>query len=419
MKTSGFRWVVIGLIAIATIINYIDRNALAVMWPEISKEIGASKEDYALLVTIFMIFYAIGQSLFGRIFDRVGVRIGFGISILAWSASIALHAVASSIASFSVFRAMLGVSEAGAWPGTAKANAEWFPTRERAFAQGIFNSGAAVGAIVSAPLIAYLFLVFGWKGTFLLIGALGALWLLPWLLLYRAGPDSHPWVSDAERAHILGGRPAAAADEPAVGVGELLRHKQSWGIIVSRFFLDPVWWLFVSWLPIYLAETFGFDIKQIGLFGWAPYVGAMLGSLFGGWLSGRLIRAGWSVDRARKSAIVLGGAIMMPALLVAARAGDPLLAVLTIAVVLFGFQVAINNIQAMPADFFSGKSVGSLAGVSGTSAVVGVLATTWLVPAMTKISYAPIFILAAVIVPLSVLAIFLGGRIEPVRKAAG
>jgi MFS transporter, ACS family, hexuronate transporter len=329
--------------------------------------------------------------------------------------------VANSVMSFGIFRALLGVSEAGAWPGTAKANAEWFPSRERALAQGIFNSGAAIGAIISAPLIAYLFLVLGWKVTFLLIGALGALWLLPWLVIYRTGPAAHPWVSAAERAHILDGRTAETgsngAGDYAPSFTQLLAHRQSWGIVVARFFLDPVWWLFVSWLPIYLAETFGFDIKQIGLFGWVPYVGAMLGSLFGGWLSGRLIRAGWTVDRARKTVIALGGAVMLPALLVAARAGDPLLAVLTIAVVLFGFQVAINNIQAMPADFFSGKSVGSLAGISGTAAVAGVLVTTWLVPVMTKISYAPIFILAALIVPLSVAAIFLGGRIEPVRQA--
>jgi len=418
----GFRWVVIGLIAVATVVNYIDRNALAVMWPEISKEIGASKEDYALLVTVFMIFYAIGQSVFGRAFDRLGTRLGFTLSIVVWSLAIALHATARSVTSFAMFRALLGISEAGAWPGAAKANAEWFPGRERALAQGVFNSGAAIGAIVSAPLIALLFLTLGWKATFLLVGVLGALWLIPWLLLYRSGPETHPWVSEAERAHILGDREPAASGadaEPAPSVRDLLRHRQSWAIILARFFLDPVWWLFVSWLPIYLAETFGFDIKQIGLFGWVPYVGAMLGSVFGGWLAGALIRGGWSVDRARKTVIALGAGIMLPALLVTTQAAEPLLAVLVIAVILFGFQVAIGNIQSLPADYFSGKSVGTLAGVSGTAAVAGVLLTTWLVPAMTEISYTPIFVLAAAIVPLSVVSILvLGGRIERLKARA-
>lgn len=418
MRTFGFRWVVIGLIGLATVINYIDRNALAVMWPEISKDIGASKEDYAGLVTVFMIFYALGQAVFGRLFDRLGVRLGFTLAIVVWSASIALHAVARSILTFSIFRALLGFSEAGAWPGAAKANAEWFPSRERAFAQGIFNAGAAIGAIISPPLIALLFVAFGWQGTFLLVGILGALWLIPWLALYRAGPDTHPWVGPEERQLILGDRSEAASPgDRALTTRELLARRQSWAIILARFFLDPIWWLFVSWLPIYLAETFGFDVKQIGAFAWVPYVGAMFGSLFGGWLAGALIRQGWSVDRARKSVITLGGAIMLPALLLTSRASEPLTAVLLIAVVLAGFQIAINNIQSLPADYFGGPSVGALAGISGTAAVAGVLLTTWLVPALTKISYAPIFIIAAALVPLSVLSIYvLGGRVEPLLR---
>ena len=408
MTRFGFRLVVIGLIAVATVINYIDRNALAVMWPEISREIGASKADYAGLVTVFMIFYALGQSVFGRLFDRLGTRIGFTVSIVFWSLAIALHATARSVLAFGAFRALLGVSEAGAWPGAAKANAEWFPSRERAFAQGIFNSGASIGAIISAPLIALMFVGFGWQATFLVIGGLGAVWLIPWLYLYRSGPATHPWVSDAERAHILDGQDASAAaadTSPPPRLAELLRRRDAWGIILARFFLDPVWWLFVSWLPIYLAETFGFDIKQIGLFAWVPYVGAMIGSLFGGWLSGALIRRGWPVGRARKTVIAIGAALMLPALLTTAQAAEPLFAVLVISVILFGFQMAIGNIQSLPADYFSGKSVGTLAGVSGTAAVAGVLLTTWLVPVMTKVSYAPIFVLAAAIVPLSLLSV--------------
>ena len=410
------RWLIVALIAIATVINYIDRNALAVMWPQISKDVGATKEDYALLVTVFMLFYAAGQFVFGRLFDIIGTRLGFALSIAVWSISIALHSVTHSILSFSLVRAMLGISEAGAWPGAVKANAEWFPARERALAQGVFNAGASIGAIVSAPLIAVLFLWLGWRGTFILIGAIGFIWLLPWLIIYRAGPDKHPWVSAAERALILDApteQPATPKAEYVPSMRQLLGHRQTWGILISRFFLDPIWWLFVSWLPLYLADTFGFDIKQIGIFAWVPYVGAMIGSLGGGWLSGRLIGAGWSVDKARKVVITLGGAIMAPALLGAVLATDPVWAVVTIAFVLFGFQIAIGNIQTLPGDIFSGKSVGSVAGLGGMAAVAGTLITTWLVPSMTHESYAPIFILVAALVPASLLALWLvTGRVE-------
>lgn len=418
-KVNGLRWFVIGLIGLATVINYIDRNALAVMWPAVSKDIGADKSDYALLVTVFMIAYAVGQSLFGRILDVIGTRMGFVASIFFWSVSIAAHSVVRSLGLLGALRVTLGLSEAGNWPGAVKANAAWFPPTERALAQGIFNSGAAIGAIISAPLVALLYERLGWRATFLLIGVLGFLWLVPWLFLYRGEPGAHPWLSEAERAHIAG----EGLDTPllpavyAPQLGQLVRHREAWAILVSRFFLDPVWWLFVSWLPIYLAETFGFDVKQIGLFAWVPFVGAMLGSLLGGWASGRLIRRGWPALRARQVVITVGGAIMLPALLLTATAATPLYAVLLIAVVLFGFQIAINNVQTLPGDYFAGGTVGSLAGIGGTAAVAGTLVTTWLVPVMTVDGYGPIFALSAAIVPLGVLAIWLlGGRTAPVAR---
>lgn len=418
MNRAGLRWWVIGLIALATVINYIDRNALAVMWPEVSRDIGADKEDYALLVTVFMVAYAVGQSLFGKIFDVIGTRLGFAVSIVVWSISIAAHALVRSLVPLALLRVTLGVSEAGNWPGATKANALWFPQKERAFAQGIFNAGASAGAIISAPLVGVvLFPMLGWRVTFLIVGLLGFLWLLPWLWLYRSDPDAHPWLSKAERDHILGN--AGESDVPrddryAPSMSTLLSLRQTWALILSRFFLDPIWWLFVSWLPIYLNETFGFDVKQIGTFAWVPFVGAMLGSLSGGWFSGALIARGWSVNAARKTAIAIGCAIMLPALLLTMTASTPLYAVLLIAAILFGFQVAINNIQTLPSDWFGGGAVGSLAGISGTAAVAGTLITTWLVPAMTENSFAPIFLLGALIVPLSLLSIWIGGRIAPV-----
>jgi len=419
MKIKRLRWLILSMVALATVINYIDRNAIGVMWPEISKDLGLDKDDYATIIFSFTLAYAIGQSAFGKIFDAIGTRLGFVLSIVIWSASIALHAVAKGVVSFSIVRFTMGFGEAGNWPGATKANAEWFPASERAFAQGIFNSGAAVGAIVSIPLTAFLFSLFGWKATFIFIAALGFVWVIPWMILYKGAPSSHPWLTDEEREYILSGQrksdTAELDDGFSPGWFEMLRYKKSWSVILSRFFLDPVWWLFIGWLPIYLTERFGFNVKEIGLYGWVPYVGALLGALFGGWLSGRCIKSGWSINASRKLVITLGGVIMFPALILTAFASSALVAVLLMAVILFGFQTAIGNIQTLPSDFYGGKSVASLAGVSGTAAVLSVLATTKLVPVITATSYIPFFLLGAALVPLALLSIWLlAGEIEPV-----
>ncbi len=420
-KIKGLRWWIIVLVAVATVINYIDRSALAIMWPEINRDIGLEKDQYAMIMTMFMIAYAISQSLSGKLYDWIGTRMGFVISIVVWSLSAAFHGLARGVASFSLVRFMLGLGEAGNWPGATKTSAEWFPIKERAFAQGIFNAGASIGSVISPPLIAVLYLLMGWKLTFVVIGILGLLWIIPWLYLNRALPKQHPWLGDQEKAYILTGQQKGDSgksdqEERAPGWLELLTYKPSWSVIVSRFLLDPIWWLFVIWLPIYLNERFQFDIKQIGLSAWVPYVGAAAGSLFGGWLSGNLIHKGWSVNRARKSAMVLGALLMLPCLILAAYASTPVTAILLIAVILFGFQVAINNIQTLPSDFYAGKAVGSLAGLGGTSAALGVIIVTNLVPVLSKISYTPVFLLAALLVPLSIFSIYLlGGVIKRVE----
>ena len=422
MNVRGVRWLVVGLVALATIINYIDRNALAVMWPEMSGELGLDKQDYGLILNCFMVGYAIGQSLFGRIFDAIGTRLGFLLAIVVWSVSVALHAVVRTALAFGAVRFVMAVGEAGNWPGATKSNAEWFPIKERALAQGIFNAGASLGAVVAAPVVAFLYLAIGWKATFVALGGLGFIWLVPWLIVYKSGPESHPWLTAEERDHILTGQKVAQADGLAEanafapGLREMLRYKQSWSVIASRFFLDPVWWLFISWLPIYLAEVFGFDVKQIGLYAWVPYVGATIGGVGGGWLAGRLLARGWNVDRTRKFAIGLGGAFMFPALLATAFAADPLLAVLLMAVILFGFQMAMGSIQTLPSDFYSGKSVGSLAGAGGTAAVVGVIILNTVVPVLSEVSYVPVFILGAALVPCALLSVWLlARRVEPVN----
>lgn len=404
------RWVIIGLIGLATIINYVDRTSLAVMWPAISRDTGLTKDAYATVISAFMICYALGQALGGRLFDRIGTRLGFVASIAVWSVACALHALARSAFSLGAVRGLLGLSEAGNWPGATKAVAEWFPRHERALAQGIFNAGASIGAVVSAPIIATLFLLLGWRATFVVVGALGLAWLLPWLVIARASPERHPWLSDAERALIQGDEPLEPANpaQPALTLGGSFRHRPTWAIVLSRFFLDPIWWLFVNWLPIYLADRFKFNVQEIGMFAWVPYVGAALGSLGGGWYSGFRINRGWSVDRARKQAIVIGGAMTIPGFVLAAFAATPLLAVLAMALVLAGFQVMINNIQTLPSDFFAGRSVGTVAGVGGLSAVAGVLVfSTWLVPVLSRVSYVPVFLLGAALVPLAIASVYI------------
>lgn len=414
MKLKGLRWWIITLIAIATIINYIDRNALAVMWPGISADLQLDKEQYAFVVSCFLILYGISQSISGRIFDKIGTRIGMVLSITIWSVAAALHSFSQGILSFSIFRGILGLGEAGNWPGATKSNAEWFPIKERAFAQGIFNSGAAMGAVVSAPLIAFFYESIGWRTTFLLLGVSGLIWIIPWLIFNKAVPAKHPWLTEDERKFILDGQEQKQTESNEVSLSwrELLSFKKTWAIILSRFMIDPIWWLFVSWLPIYLSERFHFDVKQIGAFAWFPYVGATIGSLGGGWLTGFWIKKGINVNKARLWAITLGGLIMFPALIFSSMADTPTMAMGTIFFALMGFQVAIGNLQTLPSDYFSGPSVGTLAGMGGTSAIFGVLITTWMVPYLTKTSYAPFFILAAVLVPLSIGTVWILGRVK-------
>jgi len=421
MKLKNLRWWVIALIALATVINYIDRQSLSVLWPEIVEDLFPDesalerKQIYANISIIFVFSYAFGQAIFGKIFDWVGTRLGFVLAIGVWSIATALHAFAQGVVSLSIFRSILGVAEAGNWPGAAKSNAEWFPTKERALAQGIFNSGAAIGGIVSIPLIAFLTVFFSWKMIFILVGLIGLLWLIPWVILVKAPPKSHPWLTDEEREYILTGQ---KTDETDVGTEEeeeydpttvqVLSHKQSWGVIIASAAIDPIWWLFVFWIPIYLNEVYGMDVKSIGLYGWVPYVGAMFGAWFGGLLAQNRMKAGWNVNKTRKLTITLGCLIMLPALLAMANPGAPVVAVLIMAVILFGFQTAIGNVQTLPSDLFSGKTVGTLAGFSGMAAKLGAVGLTSLVPWLTADgNYTPAFVIGASLAVIAMLSIWI------------
>ena len=326
-----------------------------------------------------------------------------------------LHAFGQGLLSFSIFRSILGIAEAGNWPGAAKANAEWFPTKERALAQGIFNSGAAIGGIVAYPVIGLLSIYFDWKVIFIVVAVLGFLWLIPWFIIVKGDPKSHPWLSDDERKFILSGQENQDIDGDGnydegytPSIGKLLKRKESWGVIIASAAIDPIWWLFIVWIPIYLSEVFGLNIKEIAFSAWVPYVGAMIGAIFGGLLAKNRLTAGWSVDKTRKMTITLGCLIMLPCFFLLKAPGDATTAVIIMAVLLFGFQVAIGNIQTLPSDLYSGKIVGTLSGFAGMAAKLGAAGLTYVVTFVTAGgNYTPAFLIGGALAIIALLAVWI------------
>lgn len=420
-KINGLRWWVVGLVALAAVINYIDRQAFGALWQDISADLFPDMDSdqtnviYGSIMTVFILSYAAGQTLFGKIFDWIGTRIGFALSIGFWSIATFLHAFAQGMLSFSIIRSILGIAEAGNWPGAAKANAEWFPTKERALAQGIFNSGAAIGGIVAYPIIGILSAYLGWQSIFIVVSILGFLWLIPWFYIVKSDPKDHPWLSEDERQYILSGQENQDINEDGTydegyspDTGELLTHKETWGVIIASASLDPIWWLFISWIPIYLGDVYGMNVKEIAFTAWLPYVGAMFGAWFGGLLAQNRLGAGWSIDKTRKIVITLGCLIMIPCFILLKAPGSAMNAVLIMAVLLFGFQTAIGNVQTIPSDLFSGKVVGTLSGFAGTAAKLAGAGLTFLVPFITKGgNYLPAFLIGGALAFIALASIWL------------
>ena len=413
MKINGLRWWIIGLIFIATVINYIDRTAFALLWPQMGEDLGMDNSDYALMLNLFMITYAASKFLSGRLYDKIGTRIGFIASIVVWSVAAAFHAVARGVISLSIVRGLLGLGEAGLWPGAVKSNGEWFPVKQRALAQGIFNSGASIGNVIAPVIIVYLYAQFGWKSTYIILGVIGLLWVIPWYVVNKAKPEDHPWITPEERKLILDDRIENNIGEDknvkSLSIQKILSYKQPWGVLLCRFFIEPIWWFFAGWMPIYLNSKFNLSIEEIGNTMWISYLMAAAGGILGGLFTEAIIKR-TSVDTGRKASIVLGSLLIIVGfvgIILFVNDSNYMTFIYLAGIALFGFQFAIGNIQTLSSDLFRGPSVGTLAGLAGTVAAFSPIIMNWFIGKITAGgSYIPAFIAITVSVVLAVIAIF-------------
>ena len=415
-KIPGLRWWIVALIFTVTCINYIDRSSVGLLVTRFGPDIHITTRQYGFVSSLLLLAYTLSQSVSGRLYDRFGARIGFSVSICVWCVAAMAHAFITGFISFAICSFLLGLGEAGNWPGAAKVIAEWFPQRQRAIGMAIFNGGASMGGVIAFPLVAsFLEPHFGWRHTFLIIGSLGFLWLGAWLAIYRP-LFQHPRLTAHERAVIRADQPSLTVDDVTpVSLSKLLSYRQTWAILLARFCVDPVWWLYMLWLPTYLKDVRHFSLKDVGAAGWLPYLAAAAGALFGGWLSGRLIRRGLSVNTARKTAISIA-ACMMPFGILAARTHSATTALGCIAVVLFGFQMWISNVQTLPSDFFSHRSVGAVAGMGGTAAgIASLMFNLATAPLAHHFGYGFVLTIAGLLAPIGLTLLFLvGGPIHRV-----
>ena len=355
-----YRWVICALLFFATSINYLDRQVLGILAEPLQQELHWSESDYGWIATAFTGAYAAGQLVVGRLMDRLGTRLGFALAVCAWSLAAMGHALARSAAGFSLARFALGISEAGNFPAAIKTVAEWFPKAERALATGLFNSGSNVGAILAPLLVPWIASTYGWRWAFLITGAIGFVWLVAWLAIYRR-PEEHPRVSPAELAHIQSDPVEPMAQIPWMS---LLRHRQTWAFAAGKLLTDPVWWFFLFWLPKFLQKTHGIKLTELGPPLVVIYLAADVGSIGGGWISSSLIRHGWSVNAARKTAMLLCALCVVPIAL-AVRVSSLWAAVGLIGLATAAHQGWSANLFTLVSDMFPRRAVGSVAGIGG------------------------------------------------------
>jgi ACS family hexuronate transporter-like MFS transporter len=410
----SLRWWIGGLLFASTVINYIDRQTLSLLAPYLKLEYHWTNSDYANIAIAFRVAYSIGQTVFGKMMDRVGTRRGLTLSVIWYSVISMLTSLASGFYSFATFRFLLGTAESANWPAATKAVSEWFPKRERALATALFDSGSSIGGAVAPFIVLRIYFRWGWRPAFMVPGTLGFLWLIAWRWLYYP-PEEHSRISRAELAMIVDDKREAdkreadkrEADAPQAGKTaprwrDLLRLPQTWGAIIAKAFTDPVFFFITEWFPIYLVAK-GIELKSGLIAVWIPFVAADVGSFFAGWLSGNLIRRGWSLGAARKAPIVYGG-IGMTLLILTIFTTNLYLIAFLFAVVTFTYAGFTTMANVLPSDLFGSESVASASGLTGTGAGIGTIIAFKLIGYVSDArqgagthSFDPIVILAGVV----------------------
>ncbi len=390
VRIGRYRWTICALLFFATTINYIDRQVLGILAPTLQADLGWNEQQFGDIVSWFTIAYALGFLVVGRIMDRVGTRRGFAGAIVIWSVAAMAHAFARTAAGFSAARFALGLGESGNFPASLKTVAEWFPSRERAFATGIFNAGSNVGAILTPIIVPWIALQWGWQAAFIATGALGFVWLVVWLLVYRS-PEAHPKCSAAELAYI---RSDPIDPVQPVSWAQLLRYRQTWAFALGKGLTDPIWWFYLFWLPKFLDARYGIKLAQLAAPLIVIYLLADVGSVFGGWLSGAFIKRGWSVNAGRKMTMLIAALLIVPTMF-APSATNMWVAVCIVGVAAAAHQWWSANIFTLPSDMFPGFAVGSVVGIGGFFGAAGGFlfqrATGWLLQRNGS-NYTPIFL---------------------------
>ncbi|MFL6214885.1 MAG: MFS transporter [Blastocatellia bacterium] len=412
-RVGHYRWVICALLFFAATINYVDRQVIGILKPTLQSEIGWSEVEYSWIVFAFQTAYAIGLLVVGGLMDRVGTRKGFSFSVIVWSLAAMGHALVSTVMGFGVARFMLGLGESGNFPASIKTVAEWFPKKERALATGIFNAGTNVGVIVASLVVPPLTLAFGWRWAFIVTGAIGFAWLIFWLALYRR-PDEHPKLSPAELSYIQSDPPDATTKIPWA---RLFPHRQTWAFAVGKFMADPIWWVYLFWLPDFLHKRHGLNLKDFGPPLVVIYLIADVGSIAGGWLSSTLIRRGWTINAARKTAMLVCALSVVP-IIFASQVSNVWVAVLLIGLAAAAHQGWSANVYTIASDMFPRRAVGSVVGIGGMAGAVGGMLISLVVGRILEKtgSYMPVFIIAgsAYLIALGLIHL-LAPRLEPAR----
>ena len=390
-KLRGVRWWIMGLLMVGSTINYLTRSTLAVAAPNVLKDLGITTQQYSWILSGFQIAIML-QPICGYVMDTIGLKLGFAIFATAWSFICMAHGLAGNWPTLFGLRALLGFAEGSANPAGMKATSEWFPATERGLAGGFFNMGASLGSMLAAPLVAWAILTHSWQFAFVLTGAIGLAWVALWLIAYHP-PATHPALSPAERDYIVTGQEAHLAGEGRPSLLALVRRRNFWGIAVPRFLADPTWGTLTFWLPLYLTTVRGFDLKQIAMFAWLPFLAADLGCMFGGTISLTLQKyAGMRLLDARRSAFTVG-ALMMLGVAFVGTVQDPYTAVALLSLAGFAHQTLSVTVITMASDLFKRSEVATVAGMAGTCGNAGVLIFSLLMGALvSRIGYTPFFI---------------------------